>query len=31
MGLATIDPHSQKEHAEIPKTPKFGTNQASSD
>ena len=21
MGLATIDPHSQKEHAEIPKSP----------
>ena len=28
MGLATIDPHSQKEHAEIPKIPKFGVNQA---
>ena len=27
MGLATIDPHSQKEHAEIPKIPKFGVNQ----
>ena len=35
MGLATIDPHSlrrlysQKEHAEIPKSHKFGVNQAS--
>ena len=27
MGLATIDPHSQKEHAEITKIPKFGVNQ----
>ena len=27
MGLATIDPHSQKEHFEIPKIPKFGVNQ----
>ena len=24
MGLATIDPHSQKEHTEIPQIPKFG-------
>ena len=31
MGLATIDPHSQKEHAEIPKMPKFGANQTSFD
>ena len=31
MGLATVDPHSQKEHAEIPKIPKFGVNQASFD
>ena len=29
MGLATIDPHSQKEHPEIPK--KLGVNQASFD
>ena len=29
MGLATINPHSQKEHTEIPKIPKFGVNQAS--
>ena len=28
MGLATIDPHSQKEHTEIHKIPKFGVNQA---
>ena len=28
MGLATIDPHSQKEHAEIDKIPKFGVNRA---
>ena len=28
MGLATIDPHSQKEHNEIHKIPKFGVNQA---
>ena len=27
MGLATIDPHSQKEHTEIHKIPKFGVNQ----
>ena len=26
MGLATIDPHSQKERAEIHKFPKFGVN-----
>ena len=31
MGLATIDPCSQKEHAEIHKIPKFGVNQASFD
>ena len=31
MGLATIDPHSKKEHVEIPKIPKFGVNQASFD
>ena len=24
MGLATIDPHGQKEHTEIHKIPKFG-------
>ena len=30
MGLATIDSHSQKEHTEIHKIPKFGVNQASS-
>ena len=29
--LATIDPHSQKEHTEIHKIPKFGVNQASFD
>ena len=29
MGLATIDPHSQKEHTEIHKILKFGVNQAS--
>ena len=23
MGLATIDPHSQKEHTEIPKSPRL--------
>ena len=28
MGLATIDPHSQKEHTEIHKIPKFGVNQS---
>ena len=31
MGLATIDPHSRKENAEISKIPKFGVNQASFD
>jgi len=31
MGLGTIDPHSQKEHTEINKIPKFGVNQASCD
>ena len=31
MGLATIDLHSQKEHTEIHKIPKFGKNQASFD
>ena len=31
MGLATIDPHDQKEHIEIHKIPKFGVNQASFD
>ena len=31
-GLGTsIDPHSQKEHTEIHKIPKFGVNQASFD
>ena len=29
MGLASIDPHSQKEQAEIHKILKFGVNQAS--
>ena len=29
MGLATIDPHSQKEHTEIDEIPKFGVNRAS--
>ena len=29
MGLATIDPHSQKEHTKISKIPKFGVNWAS--
>ena len=29
MGLATIDSHSQKEHNEIHKIPKFSVNQAS--
>ena len=28
MGLATIDPHSQKEHTEIHKMHKFSVNQA---
>ena len=31
MELATIDPHSQKEHTEIDKIPKFGVNRASFD
>ena len=31
MVLATIDPHSQKEHNEIHKIPKFGVSQASFD
>ena len=31
MGLATIDPHSQKERTEIDKIPKFGVNRASFD
>ena len=31
MGLATIDPHSQKEHTEIYKIPKFRVNQVSFD
>ena len=31
MGLSTIDPHSQKEHTEIDKIPKFGANQATFD
>ena len=31
MGLATIDPHSKKEHTEIHEIPKFGVNQASFD
>ena len=31
MGLATIDPHSQKEYTKIHKIPKFGVNQASFD
>ena len=29
MGLAIIDSHSQKEHTEIHKIPKFGVNRAS--
>ena len=29
MGLSTIDSHSQKEHTEIHKIPKFGVNQTS--
>ena len=29
MGLATVDPHSQKEDTEIHKIPKFGVYQAS--
>ena len=31
MGLVTIDSHSQREHTEIHKIPKFGVNQASFD
>ena len=31
MELATIDPHSQKEHTEIHKIPKLSVNQASFD
>ena len=31
MGLATIDPHTQKEHIEIHNIPMFGVNQASFD
>ena len=31
MGLATIDPHSQKEHTQIHKIPKSGVNLASFD
>ena len=31
MGLATIDPRSQKEHTEIHKIPKSGVNRASFD
>ena len=31
MGLATIDPHNQKELAEIHKIPKLGVNGASFD
>ena len=31
MVLAAIDPHSQKEHTEIHKIPKFGDSQASFD
>ena len=30
MGLATNDPHSQKEHTEILKIPKFGVNRPKS-
>jgi len=30
MGLATIDPHSLKEHTEIYKIPKFGGNRPNS-
>ena len=29
MGLATIGPHSQKEHTEIHEISKFGVNQVS--
>ena len=31
MGLATIDPHSQKEHTKINKITRFGVNHASFD
>ena len=31
MGLATIDPHSQKERTESHEVPKFGVNKASFD
>ena len=31
MGLATIDPDTQKEHTEIQKIPKFGVDYASFD
>ena len=31
MGLATIDPDSQKEHTTIRKIPKFDVNRASFD
>ena len=31
MGLANIDPHSQTEHTEIHKIPKFGVNYVSFD
>ena len=30
MGLATIDPHGLKEHAEIHKIPKFGVKRPNS-
>ena len=30
MGLATNDPHSQKEYTEIHKIPKFGVNRPKS-
>ena len=30
MGLVTNDPHSQKEHTEIHKIPKFGDNRPKS-
>ena len=31
MGLATIDPHSLKEHTKIHKIPKFGVNRPNSE
>ena len=31
MGLAAIDPHSQKERTEIYKIPKFGVNRVTFD